>query len=63
MIVEHPVERFFTMLAEFGSYPAGVGPIPARIPGIAFFPQMRCMGPTPGHPGDAVALPGASMIQ
>lgn len=35
---DHPVERFFALLADFGSYPAGVGPIPARIPGTAFFP-------------------------
>jgi len=34
----HPVERLFEELRTFGPYPARVVPVPARIPGFAFFP-------------------------
>lgn len=36
--LDHPVERFFIHLADFGVYPDGVGSIPRRIQGTAFFP-------------------------
>jgi uracil-DNA glycosylase len=35
---QHPVERLFETLSQFGDYPAGVVPISSRIPGTAFFP-------------------------
>lgn len=34
----HPIEALFGALAEVAPYPAGVVPLPARIPGTAFFP-------------------------
>ncbi len=34
----HAIEELFALLAQFGSYPDGVIPIPRRIPGTAFFP-------------------------
>jgi uracil-DNA glycosylase len=34
----HAVEQLFEELATFGSYPARVVPVPARIPGFSFFP-------------------------
>ena len=33
----HPIEHFRRRLEEFGAYPSGVVPVPAYLPGTAFF--------------------------
>jgi uracil-DNA glycosylase len=38
MSEQHPVERLFELLSQFGDYPAGVVPTNGRIQGTAFFP-------------------------
>jgi len=34
----HPVDQLFAAMSTVKPYPAGVVPVPARIPGVAFFP-------------------------
>ncbi len=36
-VAEHPVEIFRARLVELSAYPTGVVPVPAYLPGIAFF--------------------------
>ncbi len=49
---EHPVERFWRLLQAFDGYPAGVAaPVPARVPGTAFFSASSGLwGQEPGGP-------------
>lgn len=47
----HPVESLFERLRHFGPYPAGVVPVPERIPATAFFPGGAGLwGVVPGEP-------------